>query len=38
VEEVFEATLIADKSESFIDEEASNGSGRHSRILRRASA
>jgi hypothetical protein len=34
VEEVLDSTFIADESKSLIDEKASDGSGRHNRVLR----
>ena len=34
VKEMFDAALIADKTESFVDEETCNCPGRHSRVLR----
>jgi hypothetical protein len=38
VEEVFDAALIADEAEAFVDEEPCDGPGRHTVFLRCAKA
>jgi hypothetical protein len=34
VEKVFDSTFVADESEPFVDQKASDGPGRHTRVLR----